>query len=102
MERTINRNIETHLKMLGMKVRDRVTGFEGVVISVSFDLYGCIQAIVSPGLNKDGEPGKSQWFDILRLVTTSHEPVMDVPNFEVGIVAEGKQGAAEKPEYPQR
>jgi hypothetical protein len=34
------------LKLLGTKVRDVVTGFVGIVTSVSFDLYGCVQAVV--------------------------------------------------------
>ncbi len=45
-----------HLELLGLKCEDRVTGFKGVIISMTFDLYGCVQAIVDPGMNKDGEP----------------------------------------------
>ncbi len=86
-----------HLELLGMKVKDRVTGFEGVVASVSFDLYGCIQAIVNPGLGADGKLQDSQWFDVNRLLVTSEAPVMERPNFDFGRQADGNQGAAEKP-----
>lgn len=48
-------NLKKHLDLLGMRVEDRVTGFRGVVSSVGFDLYGCIQAIVNPGQDKDGK-----------------------------------------------
>jgi len=45
--------VERHVSQLGLKVKDRVTGFEGVVSTMSFDLYGCIQAAVTPAA-KDG------------------------------------------------
>lgn len=91
--------VERHLDLLGMKVEDKVTGFSGVVTSVSFDLYGCIQAIINPGSDKDGKIMESHWFDVSRLVVKGDYPVMRRPNFQVGPVAEGDQGAAEKPGY---
>lgn len=33
-------SVEKHLELLGMKVKDKVSGFEGVVSTLSFDLYG--------------------------------------------------------------
>jgi hypothetical protein len=92
-------NIQKHLALLGMKVEDRVTGYKGTVTSVGFDLYGCVQAIVSPEWKK-GQPDNlppGHWFDIGRLKVVSKAPVMEVPNFEYGPVAEGRKGAAEKP-----
>lgn len=89
--------IETHLSKLGKPCRDKVTGFKGVIASVSFDLYGCIQAIVNPGMGKDGKLGEQCWFDITRLEVTSDKPVMDVPDFIAGLHASGKKGPAEKP-----
>jgi hypothetical protein len=89
--------IKKHLDLLGFRVEDKVTGMEGVVASISFDLYGCVQAIVNPGMTKDGKLADSVWFDVNRLKVTSKKPVMEVPNFDYGLQAEGKQGAAEKP-----
>jgi hypothetical protein len=89
--------IEKHIKLLGFKVQDRVTGFKGVVTSVSFDLFGCIQAVVNPGLGKDGKTQDSVWFDVNRLEVKSKEPVMSVPDFDFGPIAEGLKGPAEKP-----
>ncbi len=89
--------INKHFELLGMKVEDKVTGFKGVVASISFDLYGCVQVIVNPGMDKDGKLKGSEWFDVARLKVTSTKPVMDRPNFESGSVAEGKKGPAEKP-----
>ena len=50
-------DIKKHLEILGFRVTDKVTGLTGVAVSVSFDLYGCIQVIVNPGLDKDGKMG---------------------------------------------
>ncbi len=90
-------NIQKHLNLLGKKVKDKVTGYKGVVSSVGFDLYGCIQAIVNPGLDKDGKPLDNHWFDVSRLEVLSETPVLPPPNYEYGRQAEGMQGAAEKP-----
>lgn len=66
--------------LLGLKVRDQVTGFEGVVTSIGYDLYGCIQAVVTPEF-KNGKREDSGWFDTKRLVVLSKTPVMQVPDF---------------------
>jgi hypothetical protein len=89
--------MQEHLNLLGMRVEDKVTGFAGVVVSISFDLYGCVQALVNPGKNPDGKLGDQCWLDVARLTITSGGPVMDRPDFDVGQQADGKQGAAEKP-----
>lgn len=92
-------NLKKHLSLLGMRVADRVTNQQGVVTSISFDLYGCIQAVVNPGLDKDGKPTESHWYDVARLEVTSLEPVMPQPSFEwtPEMVAAGRKGPAEKP-----
>lgn len=90
-------NIKKHLDLLGHRVEDKVTGLTGTVTSIGFDLYGCIQAIVNPGLDKDGKSRDSLWFDVARLKVLSDQPVMERPNYDFGPQAEGKQGAAEKP-----
>ncbi len=91
--------VQKHFELLGMPCKDRVTGLTGVVTSVGFDLYGCVQAIVHPGLDEKGLLRDTIWFDIARLEITSDTPVMDRPNFEYGYVAEGRKGPAEKPNY---
>lgn len=91
--------IKTHIGLLGKKVADKVTGQKGVVTSVSFDLYGCIQVVVNPGMGPDGRLQESAWFDVSRLKVLSEKPVMEVPNFEDGPQAEGKKGPAEKPAF---
>lgn len=90
-------NINKHIELLGLKVEDKVTGITGIVTSVSFDLYGCIQAIINRGLDNDGKSFEQMWFDVARLRVIDPAPVMDRPNYEYGLVADGKKGPAEKP-----
>lgn len=85
---------EQATQMLGLKVRDKVTGFEGVATSIDFDLYGCVQVIVQPPIDKDGKRQDSLWFDIKRL--TTGERVMPVPNF-AGTKFGDENGPAERP-----
>jgi hypothetical protein len=69
-------------KYLGMKVKDKVLGVTGVVTSVCFDLYGCVQADVHPGVDKVGKALESRgWFDVSRLEITSSKRVMALPDF---------------------
>lgn len=84
------------MKILGLRAKDRVTGFVGVVTTVSFDLYGCVQAVVSPEVapEKPGELADARWFDVHRLTTFPGEPVMPVPSFAF------EKGPAMKPPMP--
>lgn len=54
--------IKKHLDLLGYKVKDKVSDYEGVVISMSFDLYGCVQADVRPTtLDEKGQIQSGVW-----------------------------------------
>ena len=90
--------VQEHLDLLGHRVKDRVSGATGIVASISFDLYGCIQAIVDRGIGADGKKLEPGWFDVIRLKRISTEPVMERPDYVEGKIAEGKHGPAEKPE----
>src|SRR5690242_8372119 len=89
---------EKHAQILGFKVKDKVTGFEGVAASVCFDLYGCVQIAVTPPV-KEGKLEDGRWFDVQRLDRTSDERVMPVPAFTALATVEGthQHGPAEKP-----
>lgn len=89
--------VRKHLGMLGLKVEDRVTGYKGVISSISFDLYGCVQGLIQPHVDKDGTINLGSWFDLNRLKILENEPVMNLPNFNYGPTAEGKTGAEIKP-----
>lgn len=53
--------------MLGVRARDRVTGFTGVVTGHANYLSGCAQALLAPGVGADGTFRDGQWFDQQRL-----------------------------------
>ena len=90
--------IQKHLSLLGLKMQDRVTGASGVVTTIAFDLFGCVQAILDMGLEeKTGKRKESYWFDVKRLEALDKRPVMELPDFVQGPQAEGRQGAAFKP-----
>lgn len=71
-----------HLDFLGIRVQDKITEFDGIVVSVAFDLYGRIQALINLGRNEDGVLNESQWFDINSLKVVSTIAVMPRPNYE--------------------
>lgn len=88
--------MKEYMEMLGKTVRDKVTKFEGVVSSVSFDLYGCVQCVVMPDVDENGKPKNGQWFDEKRLEVINHTRVMEPPAFMV-MPARSEHGPAEKP-----
>src|SRR4030066_1806978 len=53
--------IKQHINLLGLPVQDRITGIKGVVTSVCFDLFGCVQAAIHPGADKDGKMRDVHW-----------------------------------------
>ena len=91
-------NVSAHIDLLGKTVKDRITSFKGVCITVSFDLFGCVQAVVKPStLDKDGKMIDAQWFDVNRLEVTDSVRVMNIPAYAAK-PAEHTHGPAEKPE----
>ncbi len=85
-----------HLKLLGLKGKDLVTGYEGVITSVSFDLYGCVQVVVTPPI-KDGKKEAGDWFDVNRIKILDNKPVMITPDFDNSYIADGRKGGYDKP-----
>ncbi len=94
-------DIKEHLDLLGLKVKDSVTGFDGVVSTISFDLYGCIQAVVTPPMTDVGELKDGRWFDITRLIVIDNNPVMITPDFNSGYVTTGRKGSDCNKPIPQ-
>jgi hypothetical protein len=83
---------------LGSKVRDTLTGFEGIATARTEWLYGCSRIGIEPTkLNEDGKPFDTAWFDEQRVEVmveqlptvskdssaTSGGPKMD-PGYRVG------------------
>lgn len=52
---------------LGSKVRDTVTGFEGVAYGRTDFMYGCARIIIESTKLKDGSPIDHHWFDEQRV-----------------------------------
>lgn len=85
-------DVNKHLWLLGLRVEEKVTGAKGVAVSISGDLYGCIQVLVNPGMDKDGKLLECFWFDVTRLRVLDPEPVMAPPD-----TTYDPSGPAEKP-----
>lgn len=94
-------NVNSHIDLLGKTVKDRVTGFKGIVSSVSFDLYGCIQVAVTPPADEKGALPDGRWFDVNRVEVGAEARVMPVPPFAPR-PAEHNYGPAEKPSGGRR
>jgi hypothetical protein len=87
-------NIEENLNLLGLKVRDIVSGIEGIVTHVGFDLFGCVQVILRPEYIKEtGVLPDTVWLDVCRLEVLSKKPVLPLLDFIY------TSGPSEKPRY---
>ncbi len=53
--------------IIGSEVKDRITGFSGVVTGRAEYITGCTQCLVVPRLSADGNYREGQWFDEQRL-----------------------------------
>lgn len=92
--------VKKQLAKLGFTVKDKITGFEGIVTSVNFDLYGCIQLLVHPGLDEKGKIREAQWFDTARLEILNEEPIMKQPKFNFKkSIPKAEKGPALKPGF---
>lgn len=57
---------------LGDEVKDKITGFRGIVIAICKYLNGCISVLVQPKkLTKDGTVPEPYWVDEQRLTNDS-------------------------------
>ena len=65
-----------YLGYLGYTATDRITNYKGVVETIAFDLYGCVQAALRPPMNDKGEITEGRWFDVNRLVFDGNPRVM--------------------------
>lgn len=48
---------------MGKKAKDKITGFEGIIVGFCEFLYGCNQYGITPPMDKDGKLGGTQYFD---------------------------------------
>lgn len=52
---------------LGNKVKDIVTGYEGIAVSKVEYLNGCVQYCVKPKIDADGKMPEGQYIDVQQL-----------------------------------
>jgi len=52
---------------LGSKVKDKITGFEGLATGLCRYITGCTQVLVQPSVKPDGEFVDCRWMDEPRL-----------------------------------
>jgi hypothetical protein len=53
---------------LGTRVRDTITGFEGIAVARTVWLYGCSRIAVQSSELHDGKPIEAQWIDEEQLI----------------------------------
>lgn len=63
---------------LGDKVKDRITGFTGIVVARTEWLYGCVRCTVQPQETKDGKPVDNQTIDEPQLDVVKRSVIEDV------------------------
>lgn len=69
------------VNLLGKEAKDAVTGFSGVISTMSFDVYRCVQAFVTPPVDEKGEMKDGKWFDVARLIIADDNPAMKKARF---------------------
>ena len=77
----------TNIK-LGHKVRDTITGGEGLAVGRTEWLYGCVRIVIQPEGSKDGVP-----FEVF----TADEPQLEVVKAKAAPKAEPKHGPKPNP-----
>ena len=87
---------DEYINLLGKTARDRVTGHTGVICTIGFDLFGCVQAVVKPPVDKDGKQVDGVWLDVNRLEILGNDRVMPVPSF-APVPQKHDHGPADKP-----
>ena len=60
---------------LGQKVRDKITGFTGLVTGKVEYITGCNQVLVCPPVKDDGTLVDSNWFDEQRIDVVEARPL---------------------------
>lgn len=60
--------IEQRAINFGDRVRDRISGLEGIVISRVEFLYGCVRCSVQPEATKDWKPADAVYIDEPQLI----------------------------------
>jgi hypothetical protein len=63
-------------KLLGKKVKDIVSGFEGVAVSKIEYMNGCTQYNIQPKCKDDNTMIKAEWFDAEQVELVSNKTIV--------------------------
>jgi hypothetical protein len=77
-------NIDTNGIEIGDKVRDTITGLEGIVTGMTQWTTGCARAIVQAPIDKDGKVPDGYSVDVLQVVVTTPGPRHGATNTNKG------------------
>lgn len=61
--------------ILGKKVRDTVSGFEGIAVAKTQWINGCVRYHVQPKVKDDNTYTNPEWFDVEQLEVLDEESV---------------------------
>jgi len=64
---------------IGDEAEDTITGFAGVVIAYSINLYNCDRAGIQPRELQNGQPAEAVWFDVPQLTVKATKAVAATP-----------------------
>ena len=74
--------VQQSVDFLGKQVKDKISGRKGIVTSVCFDLYGCIQVVINEQRkDKDDKEITFGWIDINRIEIIKNKKIMNCPNY---------------------
>jgi hypothetical protein len=86
-------DLSSYFDLLGRRIKDKVSGQEGVCDVITFDLYGCIQVGCAPPVDKDGKFVDGKLFDVHRIqVIEADTRVMPRPSFPNHVTTFGLLG----------
>jgi len=60
---------------LGIKAKDVVTGFEGIITGRVLYITGCDQYLIHPPVDKAGKPVDPRWYDEKRIEVLDDKPL---------------------------
>ena len=67
--------VEKWKESLGCKVKDAVTGFEGILFSRAVSLYGGYTCLIMPTVDSSGRLPDPVWFEESRIIF--YEPIKE-------------------------
>ncbi len=84
------------MENLGKKGRDKVTGFEGIIVGRCEYLYGCTNYGLAPKVGADGKRGDIEWFDRGRI------EILETDSVSADSVSSDRPGGESRRETPRQ